>query len=214
MITDMILEFPEATATWRLWCQRSSQVRSSPQQRLLCWYSMMKATINAPTLAEQANASTHPSADQLQRRPFRSAHRGRPTTPTYQQSKRLGGYHRLTPMTQELPACSALSAQLVRLTVPHHPSARVSLQFLPVRPLTTSFTVSANSVVDLPVTFSSTTTGGTGPYTVSWSFGDGSTGSGATVTHSYSTAQTYTVTESVKDSSVPQQTATSSLTVN
>src|SRR5437870_4158874 len=132
MITDMILEYPEATATWRLWCQRSSQVRSSPQQRLLCWYSMMKATINAPTLAEQANASTHPSADQLQRRPFRSAHRGRPTTPTYQQSKRLGGYHRLTPMTQELPACSALSAQLVLLTVPHHPSARVSLQFLPV----------------------------------------------------------------------------------
>src|SRR5947208_15695098 len=89
-----------------------------------------------------------------------------------------------------------------------------TITVLNVLPLTTSFTVSANSVVNLPVTFSSTTTGGTGPYTVSWSFGDGSTGSGATVTHSYSTAQTYTVTESVKDSSGPQQTATSSLTVN
>ena len=89
-----------------------------------------------------------------------------------------------------------------------------TITVLNVLPLTTSFTVSANSVVNLPVTFSSTTTGGTGPYTVSWSFGDGSTGSGATVAHSYSTAQTYTVTESVKDSSGPQQTATSSLTVN
>src|SRR5207253_10361560 len=83
-----------------------------------------------------------------------------------------------------------------------------TITVLNVLPLTTSFTASANSVVNLPVTFSSTTTGGTGPYTVSWSFGDGSTGSGATVAHSYSTAQTYTVTESVKDSP-GQHTATS-----
>src|SRR5437660_571423 len=150
MITDMILEYPEATATWRLWCQRSSQVRSSPQQRLLCWYSMMKATINAPTLGEQANASSSPQQN-------------------------------------------ATSSNTITV--------------LNVLPLTTSFTVSANSVVNLPITFSSTTTGGTGPYAVSWSFGDGSTSSGATVTHSYSTAQTYTVTESVKDSSGPRQTA-------
>src|SRR5437879_12907427 len=80
-----------------------------------------------------------------------------------------------------------------------------TITVLNVLPLATSFTVSANSVVNLPVTFSSTATGGTGPYTVSWSFGDGSTGSGATVAHSYSTAQTYTVTASVKYYSGQQQ---------
>ena len=85
---------------------------------------------------------------------------------------------------------------------------------LNVQPLSTIFTISANPLVNSPVTFTSTTTGGTGPYTVNWTFGDGSTGNGATATHSYSTAQSYAVTETAKDSSLPQQTATSSLTVN
>ncbi|TMI67275.1 PKD domain-containing protein, partial [Candidatus Bathyarchaeota archaeon] len=85
---------------------------------------------------------------------------------------------------------------------------------LNVQPLSTIFTTSANPLVNSPVTFTSTTTGGTGPYTVNWTFGDGSTGNGATATHSYSTAQSYAVTETAKDSSLPQQTATSSLTIN
>src|SRR5207253_6989061 len=82
---------------------------------------------------------------------------------------------------------------------------------LDVQPLSIIFTISANPLVNSPVTFTSTTTGGNGPYTVNWTFGDGSTGNGATATHSYSTAQSYAVTETAKDSSLPQQTATSSL---
>jgi len=82
-------------------------------------------------------------------------------------------------------------------------------------PLTTSFTVLPSSpVVNSPVTFTATTVGGTAPYTISWNFGDGATATGATGTHTYTGAQSFTVTETVKDSSSPAKTATSSQTVN
>jgi hypothetical protein len=68
--------------------------------------------------------------------------------------------------------------------------------------------------VNSPVTFTATTVGGMGPYTVSWDFGDGGTATGAGVTHTYAGVQSYTVTETVQDSSTPAQTATSSQTVN
>ena len=80
-------------------------------------------------------------------------------------------------------------------------------------PLSTSLTVSANPIVNIPVTFTSTTLGGTVPYTVTWNFGDGTTGTGASVTHSYTTSQTFTVTATATDSSSPAQTATSSKSV-
>ena len=81
--------------------------------------------------------------------------------------------------------------------------------------LTTSFTVSPSSpVVSSPVTFTATTVGGIGPYTVSWDFGDGATATGAAVKHTYTGAQSYTVTETVQDSSIAPKTATSSQTVN
>ncbi len=94
-------------------------------------------------------------------------------------------------------------------------SSSKTLTIVAPQPLSTSFTILPTSPsVNSPVTISSTTAGGTSPYTISWRFGDGSTGSGATVTHSYSTAQAYMVTETAKDSSSPQQTTTSTLTVN
>jgi hypothetical protein len=81
--------------------------------------------------------------------------------------------------------------------------------------LTTSFTVSpSNPVVNSPVTFTATTVGGMGPYTVSWDFGDGATATGAAVTHTFTGVQSYTVIETVQDSSTPPKTATSSQTVN
>ncbi|MDQ6836044.1 MAG: PKD domain-containing protein [Actinomycetota bacterium] len=46
-----------------------------------------------------------------------------------------------------------------------------------------------------------------------WSFGDGSTGSGATPTHAYSTAGTYTATLTVTDSRGASASASRSLTV-
>jgi hypothetical protein len=81
--------------------------------------------------------------------------------------------------------------------------------------LTTSFTVSpSNPVVNSPVSFTATSLGGMGPYAVSWDFGDGATATGAVVTHTFTGVQSYTVTETVQDSSTPPKTATSSQTVN
>jgi PKD repeat protein len=89
----------------------------------------------------------------------------------------------------------------------------VGLNIGPI-PLSTSFTVSpGNPLVNKLVTFTSTTIGGTSPYTVSWNFGDGSTGTGTSIAHTYSTVQTFTVTEIAIDSSSPSQTTTSSKTV-
>src|SRR5207245_619821 len=82
--------------------------------------------------------------------------------------------------------------------------------------LTTSFTFSPSSPqVNQQVTFTATASGGTAPYTFSWSFGDGTNGNGATVTHTYVKAGSYIVALTTKDSGSPQQTATAqqSLTV-
>ena len=57
--------------------------------------------------------------------------------------------------------------------------------------------------------FTASASGGTSPFTFSWSFGDGSTGTGSLVTHTYSSAGSYTTALTVEDSSTPQQTATS-----
>src|SRR5206468_2648963 len=76
--------------------------------------------------------------------------------------------------------------------------------------LTASFTYSPSSPqVGQTVSFTGSSSGGTSPYSYSWSFGDGSTGTGSPVTHSYSSAGSYTVVLTVRDSGSPQQTAIS-----
>lgn len=50
------------------------------------------------------------------------------------------------------------------------------------------------------VVFNATVTGGTGgPYTITWNFGDGSSGTGALATHTYTTPGTYIPTVTVTD---------------
>src|SRR5207302_97444 len=80
-------------------------------------------------------------------------------------------------------------------------------------PLTVSFTETPSSpTTGQVVTFTATTaSGGTSPYTFSWSFGDGLSATGASVTHSYTTNGTYTVTLTTNDSG--GRTATTSNTI-
>ena len=59
------------------------------------------------------------------------------------------------------------------------------------------------------VTFVASAIGGTPVYTYSWDFGDGTSGTGSSSTHAYSSAGSYTV----KDNGSPQQTAPSQQTV-
>jgi PKD repeat protein len=68
--------------------------------------------------------------------------------------------------------------------------------------LTITAGVSKTDVVPgATVTFSASATGGAGaPYTFSWVFGDGQTGSGASATHSYTTAGNFTPHVTVTDS--------------
>ena len=80
--------------------------------------------------------------------------------------------------------------------------------------LSTSFTYSPSSPqVSQQVSFTASASGGTGPYSFSWAFGDGATGTGAAVYHTYSTTGSYSVVLTAKDTSPSQQTATSQQTI-
>src|SRR5438093_7391335 len=83
----------------------------------------------------------------------------------------------------------------------------------PPAPLSTSFTMSsASAQAGQSVTFLATASGGTSPYLYSWSFGDSSVSTGNPVSHSFTTGN-YTVTLTVTDSSVPNETASASETI-
>jgi len=76
--------------------------------------------------------------------------------------------------------------------------------------LSTSFTYSPTSPqTSQQVSFTASASGGTGPYNFTWTFGDGATGTGTIVYHTYSTAGSYNVLLTAKDSSPSPQTASS-----
>src|SRR5205807_4694463 len=86
------------------------------------------------------------------------------------------------------PQQTASSQQSVTVTSPPPPA------------LTASFTYSpANPQVGQAVSFTGSASGGTPPYTYSWTFGDGGIGSGSSVTHSYQAAGSYNVVLTVID---------------
>src|SRR5256886_826458 len=73
-----------------------------------------------------------------------------------------------------------------------------------IPPLTVDFSFSPSSpTVGQSVSFSSSVSGGTTPYTYAWDFGDGSTSAAVNPSHTYSTAGSFTVELAVTDSSSP-----------
>src|SRR5207249_4553957 len=73
-----------------------------------------------------------------------------------------------------------------------------------IPPLTVDFSFSPSSpTVGQSVSFSSSVSGGTAPYTYAWDFGDGSTSAAVNPSHTYSTAGSFTVELAVTDSSSP-----------
>jgi PKD repeat protein len=90
-------------------------------------------------------------------------------------------------------------SQSVAVEITASPQCIVSLVFSLATPEATS-----------PLTFTATATNCAAPVSFAWSFGDGSTGSGITATHIYSTSGTFSITVTATDSSSPPQIATSS----
>ena len=103
----------------------------------------------------------------------------------------------LTAKDNGSPQQTATSQQSITVSSPS-PSLTVNFSYSPSSPQTSQ-----------QVSFTGSASGGMAPYTYSWSFGDGSTGSGGSTTHAYSSAGTYSVVLTVTDSGSPQQTATS-----
>ncbi len=91
-------------------------------------------------------------------------------------------------------------------------SGTISIASVP--PLQLSIAANPNNGQSpLSVSFASTVTGGLGPYTYAWTFGDGGTSSSANPSYTYQSAGTYTVTLVVTDSQSNQKSATATVTV-
>jgi PKD repeat protein len=80
--------------------------------------------------------------------------------------------------------------------------------------LTADFTwIPMNPTVAVPVAFTGTASGGTGPYTWAWDFGDSGTANVQSPSHTFATANTFTVALTVTDSASATYTRTYSITV-
>lgn len=101
-----------------------------------------------------------------------------------------------TVATTNINSCTATSTPTV-VTVNSNPTA--------------SYSFSQN---DPTVDFSGSATGGTTPYaTYAWDFGDGNTGTGATVSHTYASPNTYTVELCVTDANGCEDCETQTVTI-
>jgi PKD repeat protein len=82
-------------------------------------------------------------------------------------------------------------------------------------PLSTSFTYTPSSPsTGQTVTFTGSATGGTAPYSFNWNFGDGTTGTGATVSHSYAASGSLTVGLSTTDAKANTASSSSTITIS
>ena len=83
-----------------------------------------------------------------------------------------------------------------------NPGLSASFSFSPAQPMTKQ-----------AISFTGTASGGASPYTFNWAFGDGATGIGNPLSHSYSASGTYTVLLTVQDSVGATASTSQALTV-
>src|SRR5215471_17639536 len=96
---------------------------------------------------------------------------------------------------RSLGTLTALAVLLAAVITPIH-----SAQTIGCTPPAFCVNFRVDGVNPLATTFTAAPTGGTAPFTYSWNFGDGSTGSGNPVTHSFPSPNTYLVTLVASDS--------------
>jgi PKD repeat protein len=90
-------------------------------------------------------------------------------------------------------------------------------QIVAIQPLDVAISANPTSgITPLPVSFTTTVSGGLEPYTYSWAFGDSGTSTQKSPTHTYTTPGTFTATLIVQDTSPTPKTksVTTSLTVS
>jgi PKD domain-containing protein len=109
-----------------------------------------------------------------------------------------------------VPASPSGTSVQVSTTPVITPSASASSPSTP--PVIATFTFNSSAMVGTRVSFVPTVWCGTSPYSYAWSFGDRTTSTNSSATHTYSAAGTYNVTLTVTDSA--GQTFTSSRMVN
>jgi len=89
-------------------------------------------------------------------------------------------------------------------------------QIIAIQPLDVAISANPTSgTTPLPVSFTTTVSGGLEPYTYSWAFGDSGTSTQKSPTHTYTTPGTFTATLTVQDSSptIKTKSVTTSLTI-
>ena len=92
-------------------------------------------------------------------------------------------------------------------------SATTSVGVEVVAPLSATLSGPAAAIQSAGVPYSVTATGGLAPYSVAWKLGDGSTATGASVTHPYLTPGIYTISFTVTDALAEQVTNSTTVAI-
>jgi PKD repeat protein len=89
------------------------------------------------------------------------------------------------------PAQTRPSSQTISAAIPSSSST--------IPPVLATFTFPSVATVGSPVSFSATIWCGTAPYSYAWNFGDGTTSTGVSTTHTFATTRPYSVSLTVTD---------------
>ncbi len=117
--------------------------------------------------------------------------------------------------TYTVPLTDAVYAAVVTVTDSTSNTTSGVVYITATAPLQVSASANQTSgTVPLTVAFSASATYGEPPYTYAWSFGDGSVGSGSSVSHTYSSAGTFVARVQVADSSSPPESGSSSVSIS